>query len=100
MGYQVWTKDEYEAWKRTDCEDLPAAQVQILAALKAGREPLLTVEIPFEVKVEIKEAAPTKTPLQALFESNVMKRGMEVKVHEVATSEAEPGDGPGAEGTS
>jgi len=74
--YQVWTKDDYEGWKRKDCEDLAAAQGELLAALKAGKEPLLTVEIPFGVNIEIKEG----------------------KVSEAAQGEAEPGEGPGVKG--
>ena len=76
MSYQVWTKDEFEGWKRKDCEDLLAAQVEIMAALKRGAEPLLTLEVPFDVNIKIKEG----------------------KVSEVSKSKARPGKGAGAEG--
>ena len=76
MSYQVWTKDEFEGWKRKDCTDLAAAQGEIMVALKRGAEPLLTMEVPFSVSIEIKE----------------------VKTGEVNTGTAKPGEGPGVEG--
>ena len=76
MSYQVWTKDEFEGWKRKDCEDLAAAQAELFAALKRGAEPLLTVEVPFDVNIKIKED----------------------KIGEVPKSKAKPGESPGAEG--
>jgi len=75
MSYQVWTKDEFEGWKRKDCEDLTAAQAELLAALKRGAEPLLTVEIPFDVNIKIKEE----------------------KISEVPKAQAKPDKGPGVE---
>lgn len=54
--YQVWTKTDYEgSWQRKDCGDLATAQQELFAALKRGAEPLLTVEVPFNVNIEIKE---------------------------------------------
>jgi len=76
MSYQVWTKSEFEGWQRKDCEDLEAAQVELLAALKRGAEPLLTVEVPFGVNIEIKEG----------------------KLSEAHTRKARPGKDTGAEG--
>jgi len=55
MDYQVWTKDEFEGWKKVDCGDLPAAQRELLKALTSGQEPLLTVEVPYDFNVNIKE---------------------------------------------
>ena len=55
MEYQVWTYDEYEGWQKKDCGDLSAAQREIMLALKTGKEPLLTVAVPFDVNVKIKE---------------------------------------------
>lgn len=75
MGYQVWTKDEFTGWGRKDCEDLAAAQVELLAALKRGAEPLLTVEVPFDVNIKIKE----------------------VKESEAGKDKTKPDKGPGAE---
>lgn len=55
MNYQVWTKDEYEGWKKVDCEDKEAAMGAIDLALRAGMEPLLTVEIPYRVSIQLEE---------------------------------------------
>jgi hypothetical protein len=50
--YQVWTKgDEYSGWARKDCPDLPAALAEVLAAIRAGKDPLLTAELKFNVSV-------------------------------------------------
>lgn len=78
MSYQVWTKDEYTGWTRKDCDDLVVARDEVLAALKKGLEPLLTVEVPFNVSIEIKEA----------------------KVSEVIKVEARRDKDPGTEGKS
>lgn len=55
MKYQVWTKDDYQAWQKKDCPDIIGAQTEILAALKKGKEPLLTVAVPYGVEITIKE---------------------------------------------
>ena len=74
--YQVWTKDEFEGWKRKDCDDLAVAQAELLAALKRGAEPLLTIEVPFDVNIKIKED----------------------KIGEVPKGKAKSDKGPGVEG--
>jgi len=75
--YQVWTKsDSYSGFARKECADLAAAQVEIMAAIKRGEDPLLTVEVPFGVTIEIKEG----------------------KKVEAATSKTEPGESAGAAG--
>lgn len=76
MGYQVWTKEEFAGWTRKDCESLPDAQAELLAALKRGAEPLLTVEVPFDVNIKIKEGKPV----------------------EIGKVETKPGEGAGAAG--
>jgi len=55
MNYQVWTHEEFEGWSKVDCGDLSAAQREILKALTSGKEPLLTVEVPYDFNVKIKE---------------------------------------------
>jgi len=55
MNYQVWTHEEFEGWQKVDCGDLSAAQREILKALTSGKEPLLTVEVPYDFNVKIKE---------------------------------------------
>jgi hypothetical protein len=56
MSYQVWTKgDEYSGWQRKDCPDLKTAMAELLAAIKAGKEPVLTEEVNYEVGIRVKE---------------------------------------------
>lgn len=55
MNYQVWTQDEYEGWKKVDCGDLQAAQRELQKALLSGKDPLLTVEVPYDFNIRIKE---------------------------------------------
>ncbi len=74
--YQVWTKgDEYSGWSKKDCPDLKTALTEVLATIKAGKEPLLTTEVMFEVDIKVKEA----------------------KEVEVKESKAKPGKGARAE---
>ena len=55
--YQVWTKEEYvEGWSKVACGDLSAVQREILKAVKEGKDPLMTMEIPFDISIKIKEA--------------------------------------------
>ena len=61
MPYQVWSQDEYKAWQKKDCGDLSTAQLEILGALKKGKEPLLTVAVPFSVNVIIEEGKAGET---------------------------------------
>ena len=55
MEYQVWIYNEYTGYTKKDCGDLPAAQREIMLALKEGNEPLLTVSVPFDVSIKVKE---------------------------------------------
>ena len=75
--YQVWTKgDEYSGWARKDCPDLKTAMAELLAAIKAGKEPVLTEQVNYEVGIRVKEG----------------------KLGEAAKSEAEPDQGAGGKG--
>lgn len=54
MDYTIWTKEEFgDTWKRQDAGDEQAAKRIILEEMKQGREPVLTVEIPFNLKLEV-----------------------------------------------
>lgn len=56
MDYQVWTKDEYgEVYSKVDCGDLLAARREIDKAVRQGREPILTVEVPYELNIKVSE---------------------------------------------
>lgn len=76
MEYQVWTHDEYEGWRKVDCADRKAAQGEIMKAIASGKAPLLTVAIPYELNINVKED----------------------KIGEAIKSKAQPGKSPGAEG--
>jgi len=58
VEYQVWTKDEYEGYKKVDCGDLEAARVEIIEALKRGAEPFLTMTVPYRWDIKIEEVMP------------------------------------------
>ena len=96
--YQVWTKDEFEGWKMVSCEDLPAAQAELMKALLSGKDPLLTVAVPYDFNVKIKEV-PTEEKISA---QEKYKKGIEgsrkEETSEVPKGKAKPGKGPGAEG--
>jgi len=56
MDYQVWIKDEYgDAYTRIDCGDLEAAKREIDKAIRAGREPVLTVGVQYTLDIKVKE---------------------------------------------
>ena len=56
MDYQVWTKEEYaDTYTKVDCGDMTAARREIDLAVRLGREPLLTVAVPYELNIKIGE---------------------------------------------
>jgi len=56
MKYQVWTKESYEeTWRKVDCTDREAALVAIDKVVRAGINPMLTIEVPFELSIKVKE---------------------------------------------
>lgn len=58
MDYQIWTKDDYDdKWARQDCGDLAAAKRIIDTEVRAGREPLLTVEVPYKIDIKFTEVS-------------------------------------------
>jgi len=57
MDYQVWIKEEFdERYTKVDCGDLAAAKREIDGAVRAGGEPILTVEVPYELSIKTGEA--------------------------------------------
>ena len=67
MDYQVWTKEEYgENYTLTVCGDLPAVRRELDKAVRAGKEPMLTIEVPYEHNIRIGEAGsvPPKKKLE------------------------------------
>lgn len=55
MNYQLWTKNEYEGWSKVDCEDVPAVHREIEKAIRAGKEPLVTMEVSYDINIKLKE---------------------------------------------
>lgn len=56
MDYQIWIKEEFgDTWSRVDAGDLGAAKREILVASKAGKEAILTVEVPFSLELKVGE---------------------------------------------
>lgn len=96
MDYQVWTKEEFgDNYTKVDCGDLAAAKRTIDEAYKQGKEPILTVEVPYKLDIKVSEVG-TEVPKKAK-----PKQEPETKVEEVAESEAdkgkaEPDQDPGA----
>ena len=65
MDYQVWVKDEYEdKYTKVDCGDIEAAKRELVNAARKGQEPILTVEVPFELLLKVGEPGtePKKKP--------------------------------------
>ena len=96
MNYQVWHKDEFgDAFQKVDCPDIAAASIAIDKAVRAGGEPILTVEVPYSLAIKIEAVGmegPTLTPV---------KRDPETKAKEAPKSEADkskagPGESTGA----
>jgi predicted transcriptional regulator len=56
MEYQVWTKEDFgETYKKVDCGDMDAVRRELDKAVREGKEPLLTVEVPYELSIKIQE---------------------------------------------
>ncbi len=63
MDYQVWTKDEFgDNYTKVDCGDLGAAKREIDTAYKAGKDPLLTVEVPYSLAIKVEPVGAEKPP--------------------------------------
>jgi len=56
MDYQVWIKDDYgDTYTKVDCGDLAAARRVIDEKVRTGGEPILTVEVPYELSIKVGE---------------------------------------------
>ncbi|MBA7582282.1 hypothetical protein ES708_24210 [subsurface metagenome] len=93
MDYQVWTKEEFgETYTKVDCGDIAAARREVDKAVRAGAEPLLTVEVPYSLAIKVEEPGSGKP------KSKVIKRTPETKGEEEPKSEASQGEAPAGEG--
>ncbi len=97
MDYQVWIKQEFgEEYTKVDCGDLPAAKREVDKAVRAGAEPLLTVEVPYSLAIKI-EAVGTEKPKHRGVKKEPESKIEEEPGSEANQGEAEPGESPGAE---
>jgi hypothetical protein len=98
MNYQVWTQDDYKNWVKKDCPDMGAAQAELLVALKAGKEPLLTIEVAWTISIDINEAPELeKLSASERWRLAVGERGKGV-IGETTEGKAEPNQGAVAQG--
>lgn len=94
MDYQVWIKDEYEQkYAKVDCGDLLAAKRVIDEAVRAGGEPILTVEVPYSLAIQVEPLGTEKSKHRGA------KKETETKVEEEPKSEADQGEAEPSEST-
>ena len=97
MDYQVWTKDEYgDTYTKVDCGDLEAARRELDKAVRAGREPTLTVEVPYSLAIKVEDVG-TEKPKRKVDKKEPETKVEEEPKDEAGQGEAEPGEGSGAE---
>ena len=86
MDYQVWSKDEFgDTYTKVDCGDLDAARREIDAAVRKGGEPILTIEVPYELNIKVSAVGTEALKLPK------PKKEPETKREEAAGSEADQG---------
>ncbi|MBA7559927.1 hypothetical protein ES708_01545 [subsurface metagenome] len=97
MDYQIWTKDEYDVWQKVECGDKDAAMREIDLAVRAGKDPLLTVAIPYKLSIKLEEDK-TGARLKDLTEPKKSeKTEKEEPKSEASQGEAKPDQSTGAE---
>lgn len=85
--YQVWQKADYaETWTKVDCGDKQAVIREIEKAWREGKEPLVTMVIPYEVAVKMKEDKIGEAPKDKAKPDKVARGESEERVR--------PGDEP------
>lgn len=98
MYYQVWTKDDFgETYTKVDCGDLPAAKREIDAAYKAGKDPILTVEVPYSLAIKVEEPGSGKSQRKDNDKKPETKE-KEASESEASQSKAAADKGSGTEG--
>lgn len=56
MNYIILTKDEFsDMWRRQDAGDKGAAKRLLLEELTTGRQPILAIEVPFDLQLNVGE---------------------------------------------
>ena len=100
MEYQVWIKDEFgDTYTKVDCGDLAAAKREIDAAYKTGKDPMLTVEVPYSLAIKVEDVGAEKPRRRTTTKQPEEKTEKETK-SEADKSETEPGESPGTESQS
>ncbi len=90
MDYQIWIQDyEGSDWKRIDAGDKGAVKRIILQGMKEGKKPVLTVEVPFVLKLEIGDAAKVVKDAEQEPEPAAEGKQEETKKDEVNTDQTE-----------
>lgn len=98
MDYQIWIKDEYqELYSKVDCGDLAAVKRELDKAVRAGGEPLLTVEILYELGIKVSEVGEEKKTPQEKYRDGI-KDWKKRRDDEATESEAKHDKGAGGEG--
>lgn len=95
MDYQVWTKEEYgDTFTKVDCGDLTAAKRELDKAVRLGREPILTVEVPYSLTIKVEDVG-TEKPHRKSAAKQPETKIEEASEGEVTQDKPEPGEGPG-----
>lgn len=55
MGYQVWVSEYGDTWKKEDCATLDEVEGAIWEAMKQGKAPLITRDIPYSARIKFEE---------------------------------------------
>lgn len=96
MDYQVWIKDEFgDTYTKVDCGDLGAAKREVDIAVRAGKEPILTVEVPYSLAIKV-EAVGTEKPKRVPNAQDFIEEGAKEKKVETSKSKTKPGEDTGA----
>lgn len=94
MDYQVWLKEDYqELYRKVECGDLGAAKRELDKAVRAGQEPILTMEVPYELGIKVGEVGAEK-PKRKKEPTLIEKAIEEVRPVENEEDKAEPDPGP------
>ena len=90
MDYQLWIKEEFgDTYTKVDCGDLTAAKREVDKAVRAGAEPLLTVEVPYLLSIKV-EAVGTEKPKRKMEGKEPGEHKKEESKSEAGQSETKP----------
>jgi len=98
MEYQVWTKVEYaDEWQKVDCGDKESAMREIDTAVRAGKDPFLTIAVPYKLSIRLEEDKAGEGLKPRTEKKEPGDKDKKEVSHEVAPSEARGDKGSGAE---